>query len=86
MVSCIIKGRRGGIDLQQALFEMMNRGKSVPSGACGFWGACGAGISAGMFVPIVSKSTPLAVEPFGLFHRMTSKALGEIEAVGGPLL
>ncbi len=62
----------------------MNRGKSVPGGACGFWGACGAGISSGMFVSIISKSTPLAVEPFGLSHLMTSKALGQIGAVGGP--
>ena len=64
--------------------EMMNRGKSVPGGACGYWGACGAGISAGMFMSIVSKSTPLAVESFGLSHLMTSKALGDIGAVGGP--
>ena len=78
------KNAGGNIDLQQALIEMMNRGKSVPGGACGFWGACGAGISTGMFVSIISKSTPLAVEPFGLSHLMTSKALGQIGMVGGP--
>ncbi len=78
------KNAGGDIDLLQALAEMMSRGKSVPGGACGFWGACGAGISAGMFVAIISKSTPLAVESFGLSHLMTSKALGEIGAVGGP--
>ena len=48
------KNAGGQIDLQQALSEMMNRGKSVPGGACGFWGACGAGISSGMFVSIIS--------------------------------
>lgn len=74
----------GDIDLHQALVEMMNRGKSVPGGACGFWGACGAGISAGMFVSIISKSTPLTVEPFGLSNSMTAAALGQIGAVGGP--
>jgi hypothetical protein len=30
-------------------------------GACGFWGAYGVGISAGMFISIISKTTPLAV-------------------------
>ena len=35
----------GEIDLPEALAEMISRGKSVPGGACGFWGACGAGIS-----------------------------------------
>lgn len=78
------KNAGGDIDLKQALIEMMNRGKLVPGGACGFWGACGAGISTGMFVSIISKSTPLTVEPFGLSHLMTSKALAQIGALGGP--
>ena len=46
------KNAGGDIDLHRALIEMMNRGKSVPGGACGFWGACGAGISSGMFISI----------------------------------
>ena len=75
---------RGDIDLPAALTEMMNRGKSVPGGACGFWGACGAGISSGMFISIISKSTPLANEPFALSHKMTAKSLGEIGNIGGP--
>ena len=54
----------GEIELAPALLEMYQRGKSVPGGACGFWGACGAGISAGMFVSIISKSTPLSKEAF----------------------
>lgn len=70
------KNAGGDIDLSDALIEMMNRGKSVPGGACGFWGACGAGISSGMFISIISKSTPLANEPFALSHQMTSAALG----------
>jgi hypothetical protein len=74
----------GKIDLPAALTEMMNRGKSVPGGACGFWGACGAGISSGMFISIISKSTPLANEPFALSHQMTAKSLGEIGSIGGP--
>lgn len=74
----------GDIDLEKALIEMMNRCKSVPGGACGFWGACGAGISTGMFVSIISKSTPLAREPFALSHKMTAKSLGAIGEIGGP--
>ena len=74
----------GEINLHQSLIEMMNRGKSVPGGACGFWGACGAGISTGMFVSIISKSTPLTVESFGLSNLMTSKALERIGTIGGP--
>lgn len=78
------KNAGGDIELSGALMEMMRRGKSVPGGACGFWGACGAGISSGMFISIISKSTPLANEPFALSNRMTAAALGRIGEVGGP--
>lgn len=78
------KNAGGDIELYSALLEMMNRGKSVPGGACGFWGACGAGISSGMFISIISKSTPLANEPFALSNKMTSEALGKIGEIGGP--
>ena len=74
----------GNINLSETLAEMINRGKSVPGGACGFWGACGAGISSGMFVSIISKSTPLTNEPFALSHKMTALSLGKIGEIGGP--
>ena len=78
------KNAGGEIDLPKALTEMMSRGKSVPGGACGFWGACGAGISSGIAVSILSGSTPLAKEPFALSHKMTAKSLAAIGEVGGP--
>ena len=78
------KNAGGNIDLHGALIEMMNRGKSVPGGACGFWGACGAGISTGMFISIISQSTPLSNEPFALSHKMTAKSLEKIGEIGGP--
>lgn len=74
----------GKLDLENALIEMYNRGKAVPGGACGFWGACGAGISTGQFVSIVTESTPLAQEPWGLSNQMTGKALDSIGKNGGP--
>lgn len=78
------KNAGGDIELQSAIVEIIKRGKAVPGGACGFWGACGAGISAGMAVSIISKSNPLAVEPWGLSNLMTSRALERIGTVGGP--
>lgn len=78
------KNAGGELNLPSALSEMMNRGKSVPGGACGFWGACGAGISSGMFVSIISGSTPLKEEPFALSHKMTAKSLAAIGEIGGP--
>lgn len=78
------KNAGGNIDLHKALHEMYRRGKSVPGGACGFWGACGAGVSAGQFMAIATGSTPLAAEPWGLSNQMTAKALESIGKNGGP--
>ena len=78
------KNAGGEIDLHKALIEMQTRGKQVPGGVCGFWGACGAGISTGMFVSIITGSTPLANESWGLSNKMTSAALYTIGEVGGP--
>ena len=78
------KNAGGEIELQKALHEMYRRGKAVPGGACGFWGACGAGVSTGQFVSIVTGSTPLAAEPWGLSNQMTAKALDSIGKNGGP--
>lgn len=74
----------GELNLSDALMEMLNRGKEVPGGSCGFWGACGAGISAGMFVSILTGATPLAQESWGLSNKMTSEALEAISRTGGP--
>ena len=74
----------GQLELEEALQEIYSRGKAIPGGACGFWGACGAGISAGQFFAIATKSTPLAREPWGLSNQMTARALDRICRAGGP--
>ena len=56
----------------------------MPGGACGFWGACGAGVSTGMYISIALKATPLAKEAWGLSNQMTAKALDAIGKNGGP--
>ena len=58
----------GEIDLKRSLIEMNSRGSSVPGGACGFWGACGAGISAGMFVSIITGLHALSEERISDCH------------------
>lgn len=74
----------GETELSEALSEMHSRGSQVPGGACGFWGACGAGISAGIYFSIATKSTPLATEAWGLSNQMTARALDAIGKNGGP--
>lgn len=74
----------GQIDLEEALSEMKARGSEYPGGSCGLWGCCGAAVSAGMFVSIVTKATPLSGKPWRLANRMTAQALGAIAELGGP--
>lgn len=74
----------GEIDMEWALSEMVRRGKQVPGGACGNWGACGAAISTGMFMSIITKCSPLAGEEWSLSNLMTSRALEQVAMNGGP--
>lgn len=78
------KNAGGELELESALQEMYSRGMAVPGGACGFWGACGAGVSTGMYMSIVTKATPLTKEAWGLSNRMTSCALNRIGSNDGP--
>lgn len=78
------KNAGGKINLEDALIEMFNRGKKVAGGSCGYWRACGAGISTGMFISIITESTPLKRREFSLSHQITSKLLTQIGKNGGP--
>lgn len=72
------------IDLEASLEELRKRAEQVPGGACGYWGACGAALSSGMFVSIATGATPLANKEWKLSNLMTSASLSAIGEVGGP--
>lgn len=79
------KNSGGEIDLRAALIEMQKRGRNVPGGTCGFWGACGSAVSAGIFVSIISGASPYSKgEEWGDPNLMVSSALAEIAKAGGP--
>lgn len=79
------KNAGGNIELDIMLEKLLERSKNVPAGACGLWGACGACISAGMFVSIITGAGPLnKPKEWGLSNLMTSNALMAIGTVGGP--
>ncbi len=74
----------GTVALEKALSEMLSRGRQVPGGICGFWGSCGAAVSAGIFISIVTGATPLSTNEWGLANQMTGLALQKIGEIGGP--
>ena len=76
---------RGGREaFEEALEEMRARGSEYPGGACGLWGCCGAAVSTGIFMSIITKATPLTGNSWRLSNEMTSRALGAVARLGGP--
>lgn len=74
----------GQIDLDKALEEMVERGMQIPGGSCGFWGGCGAALSAGISFSIITGTTPLSSESWGLCSMLTSRILAAMGSIGGP--
>ena len=60
------------------------RAENVLGGFCGFYGACGAGIGTGIFTSLITDSTPLSTDTWGLSNQMTAESLRCIGALGGP--
>ncbi len=74
----------GDLDLPSALDEMSRRGSQIPGGVCGMWGCCGAAISCGIAYSIITRTTPLSVESWGMSNLITSRCLERIASIGGP--
>ncbi|BCR05510.1 hypothetical protein DESUT3_25790 [Desulfuromonas versatilis] len=64
-----------------AVAEALRRGMQVPGGACGYLGGCGAGISLGVAVSLLTGATPLKGKERALANR--ASALGLIAAGDG---
>ena len=73
-----------GWDKDAALEEFKKRSVQVPGGTCGFWGTCGAAVSAGQAMSVINGSTPMKQEPWAQCQRLTSLILGRLADLGGP--
>ena len=71
-------------DLAKQLAQARKRAEIVPGGFCGFQGACGAAIGTGIFVSVITESTPTSKETWGLSNLMTAESLKAIAEPGGP--
>ncbi|HEY5731278.1 MAG TPA: DUF5714 domain-containing protein [Anaerolineales bacterium] len=60
------------------------RADNVLGGFCGFYGACGAGVGTGIFISLVTDTTPLSAETWGLSNQMTAESLRCTGALDGP--
>ena len=60
------------------------RASMVPGGACGTHGTCGAAVGTGIFVSLITGSTPLKKQEWSLANQMTARSLMTIARHGGP--
>ena len=81
---CAFCNTYGEVDLENALNAVISRGKKVPGGFCGMAGCCGAAVSAGIFLSVILKATPMSKEEWALSNRMTSRCLEAVSRLGGP--
>lgn len=77
---CAYHNLTGDVDLPVAL----DGGRAVPGGTCGFWGVCGAAISTGVYLSVLTGATPYSVQPWRLCNAITARCLRVLSDVGGP--
>lgn len=78
------KNAGADIDLKRGLDMIQARGSKVPGGFCGFAGACGAALSAGIFYSVLQGTTPLSEDSWASGMRLTAACLNAIAEHGGP--
>lgn len=74
----------GKTNFSSDLEEIIRRGSMVAGGFCGFWGCCGAAVSCGIFLSVITETTPLSVEEQATAQKGTAAALEQIAAWGSP--
>jgi hypothetical protein len=74
----------GDIDLNEYLMEAWKRGRTVPGGACGFLGVCGAASGTGIYISLLVDASPLNGKVWDMPQRMTIRSLESMVDIGGP--
>jgi hypothetical protein len=64
--------------------EARMRSSNILGGFCGFYGDCGAAVGTGIFISLITGSTPLSKKAWQLSNLMTAKSLHSVAIHGGP--
>jgi MoaA/NifB/PqqE/SkfB family radical SAM enzyme/SAM-dependent methyltransferase len=73
----------GGKITEETIIAGINKGAKIPGGVCGFWGACGAAIGAGIAVSTILAATPLTPSPRQTAQAISAKILSSISKYRG---
>ncbi|SHE58239.1 DUF5714 domain-containing protein [Clostridium fallax] len=60
------------------------RAMTIPGGSCGYYGNCGAAVGAGIFMSIMTESTPLSEDSWAKCNEITGRILIHLAKMGGP--
>lgn len=72
-------------NLEEAIDELIERGKLMPGATCGKWGVCGSVSSVGAALSIIHHTGPLSNDDYYKDHmELTSKILDKMSQIGGP--
>jgi hypothetical protein len=64
--------------------QARKRAEDVKGGFCGLHGTCGSAIGTGIFVSVITRSTPLSETEWRLSNLMTATSLCKISEYEGP--
>lgn len=68
----------GGQVTDRQIQSAIERGKGIPGGSCGFWGACGAALGVGIAFGIILESSPVAPGPRQKVQQTVGKIIQEL--------
>jgi hypothetical protein len=70
--------------LERDLSAAAERARNVLPGFCGWYGACGAAVGSGIFLSLLTDTSPYSEETWGKVNQLTSECLRDIATLGGP--
>lgn len=71
-------------ELGEMLETAKGRAKNVLAGFCGNYGACGAGVGAGIFLSIFTDTSPMSESSWQWVNELTGLCLQKLAGVPGP--
>lgn len=84
LASCFNRNGTAKDVLEEKIRQARRRAEEVKGGFCGLQGACGATIGAGIFVSVMTGSTPLSDRERRLANLMTAECLRVVAENCGP--
>ena len=81
---CRAAQQKPGVNLQAELDLALERALTVPGGACGFHGCCGAAVGVGIFWSVITDAAPVSGKPWAIANGATGTALLSLAEIGGP--